>query len=83
MLERCAQRDIRKQQASAEVAVNREAQERAKEEQVAHEAAMAAHLGQHAMTTALAVGATPEEAITAGQAATVATQARGLETMQV
>ena len=42
---------------------------------------MAAHLGQLAMAAALASGATPEEAITAGQAATVADQAGGPETM--
>ena len=35
----------------------------------AHEAAMAAHLAQQAMAAALAAGATPDEAIAAGQAA--------------
>jgi hypothetical protein len=43
---------------------------------------MAAHLGQHAMATALAAGATTKEAITAGQAAIAITQARRLATMQ-
>ena len=42
---------------------------------------MAAHLGHQAMASALAAGATPEEAITDGQAATIVTQAGGLETM--
>jgi hypothetical protein len=35
----------------------------------AHEAAVAAHLAQHAMAAALAAGATPKEAYAAGQAA--------------
>ena len=34
-----------------------------------HETAMAVHMGQHAMATALAVGATNEEAIALGMAA--------------
>ena len=34
----------------------------------AHEAAMAAHLAQQAMATALAAGATQDEAIATGQA---------------
>jgi hypothetical protein len=34
----------------------------------AHEAAMAAHLTQHAMASARAAGATMEEAIASGQA---------------
>ena len=38
----------------------------------AREAAMAAHLAQQAMTAALAAGATTEEAVAAGQAASYA-----------
>ena len=80
--EKRAQRDIRKQQVAAEAAANIQAHKHAREEQAAHEAAMAAHLGQQAMAAALAAGATPEERITADQAETVATQAGGVETMQ-
>ncbi len=50
--------------AATEVAANT-----ATEEQMeAHEAAIAAHLAQQAMTTALAAGATQNEAIAAGHA---------------
>ena len=42
-----------------------------------HEAAMAAHIGQHAMATSLAVGAKNEEAIVAGVAAQTAALGAG------
>ncbi len=42
-----------------------------------HEATMAAHMGQHAMATTLAVGATNEEAIVAGVAAQTSTLRAG------
>ena len=42
-----------------------------------HEAAMAAHIGQHAMSTTLAARATNEEAINAGVAAHTAALGAG------
>jgi hypothetical protein len=83
MLEKRAQRDIRKEHAITEASANGQAQEHAREEQAAHEAAMAAHLGQQVMAAALAARAKPEEAITVGQATSITSQASGPETMQV
>ena len=65
MLERKAEKDIKRQQTTAEAAANMAAYELAE----AHEAAMAAHLAQQAMAAALSAGATNEEAIAAGQSA--------------
>ena len=50
---------------AAEAAANKAA---TYQDKANHEAAMAAHIGQHAMATSLAVGATNEEAIVAGKA---------------
>ena len=75
MLEKRAQNVIRKQQAAAEATTNRHAQEHAREEQTTHEAAIPAHLRQQAMEAAIGLGATPEEAIAAGQASAAAVQA--------
>ena len=80
LLEKRAQRDIGKQQATAEAPANRHAQENATEKKAAQDAAMSAHLEQQAMAAALAVRATPEEAIIGGQASSIATQAMGPET---
>jgi hypothetical protein len=66
--ERKAEHEIKRQQTAAEAATNMDAIEQLE----AHEAAMAAHLAQHAMTNALTAGATNEEAIAAGQAASEA-----------
>ncbi len=46
----------------------------------AYEAAMAAHLAQHAMAAALAARATPEESIATGQAASEAVTGAGSST---
>jgi flagellar hook-basal body complex protein FliE len=73
LLERKANKEIKRQQAAAEAAANRAAEEQVE----AHEAAMAAHLAQQAMAEALAAGATQDEAIAAGRAAMEA--ARGTE----
>ena len=64
-MERKTEKEIKRQQAAAEAAANRAADEQT----ATHEAAMAAHLAQRAMAAALHVGATNEEAIAAGQAA--------------
>jgi hypothetical protein len=45
------------------VAANKAAED---QDRANHEAAMAAHMGQHALATILAAGATNEEAIAAG-----------------
>ena len=61
-MERRAAGELKRQKAAANAAANKTAkdQDRAK-----HEAAMAAHMGQHAMAAALAAGATNEESIAA------------------
>jgi hypothetical protein len=61
-MERKAEKEIKRQQAAAEADANRAADELT----ATHEAAMASHLAQQAMTTALQAGATHEEAIAAG-----------------
>ena len=53
---------------ATEVAANKAATEQME----AHEADMAAHLAQQTMAAVLAAGATPEEAIAAGHAASEA-----------
>jgi hypothetical protein len=58
-MERRAASELKRQQVSAEAA----AKAAADQDKVDHEAALAAHVGQHAMTTALAARATNEEAI--------------------
>ena len=73
LLERKADKEIKRQHAAAEAATNIAAEEQME----AHEAAMAAHLAQQAMAAALAAGATHDEAIAAGQA--VMEAARGTD----
>ena len=63
MLERKAEKEIKRQETTTEAAANMAA----KEQMEAHEAAMTAHLAQHAMAAALAAGATHDKAIAAGQ----------------
>ena len=72
-MERRAARELKRQQASAE-AVAKAAAEQVRAD---HEAALAAHVGQHAMAAALAGGATNEEAIAARTAAQAATLGPG------
>jgi hypothetical protein len=62
MLERKAEKEIKRQQATPEMAANMQAEEQA------HEVAMNAHLAQQAMANELAAGATQDEAIAAGHA---------------
>ena len=64
LLERKVEKEIKRQQATTKAAAGRAAYEQMK----AHEAAMAAHLAQHAMAAALAARATQDEAIAAGHA---------------
>jgi hypothetical protein len=64
LMERKAQTEIKRQEAVAEAAANKAAEEQME----AHEAAMAAHLAQQAMAAAQAAGATHDEAIAAGHA---------------
>ena len=61
MLERKAEKEIKRQHAASEAAANRAPGEHME----AHETAMAAHLAQHAMAAALPARATQEEATTA------------------
>jgi len=70
-LERRATGELTRQHVAAEAATNTTAKDQDKAD---HEAAMATHMRQQAMTTALADGATNEEAIAAG----VAAQSRAL-----
>jgi hypothetical protein len=60
-LERRAARELKRQQVAAEAA----AKAAADQDRADHEAALAAHVGQQAMATALAARATDEEAIAA------------------
>ena len=68
MLEMKANRDIKRQQAASEAAPNMSATSQME----AHERAMATCLAQKAMADALASGATSEEAIATGHAASEA-----------
>ena len=65
LLERKAEKEIKRQQTTLEVVANRAAEEKME----AREAAMAAHLAQQAMAATLAARATRDEVIAAGQAA--------------
>ena len=65
-MERKAAREIKRQQAAAEAGANRVAKDQVR---AAHKAALAAHLGQQAMTTTLAAGATNDEVIASRMAA--------------
>jgi len=73
-LERRAAREHKRQQAAAEAAANKAA---ADQDRADHEAAMAAHMAQQAMASALAAGATNEEALAAGVAAQAAALGAG------
>ena len=73
LLERKAEKEVKRHQAEAEAAANRAAEELMK----AHEAAMATHLAQQAIAAAMAAGATHDEAIAAGQAEMEATTVAG------
>ena len=64
-MERRAARELKRQQVSAEAAAKAAADQDGAE----HEAALAAHVGQQAMATALVAGATNEEAIATRMAA--------------
>ncbi len=63
MLERKAEKEIKRHQGATEAAANMAAEEQME----AHEAAMVAHLAQQAMAAALVAGATQDEAIAVGQ----------------
>ena len=63
LLERKAEKEIKRQESAAEAAANRAAEEQME----AHEAAIAAHLAHQAMAVALAARANQDEAISAGQ----------------
>ena len=65
LLERKAEKEIKRQQTEAGAAANKAADEQME----AHEAAMADHLVQQAMAATLTAGATNEEAIAAGEVA--------------
>jgi hypothetical protein len=83
MLERKANRELKRQQAAALAAANQAAAEQAAAEQRAQAAQHAALMAQQAMADALAAGATNEAAIAAGEAAKAAAQAgEGSATMQ-
>jgi hypothetical protein len=78
LLERKAEKEIKRQEAAAEAADNRAAEEHME----AHEAAMAAHLAQQATAAALAARATQDEEIVAGHVVMeAATGADGLAHM--
>ena len=62
-MERRAARELKMQHVAAEAAANNAAVDQDKAD---HEAAMAARIDQHAMSTILSTGATNEEAIAAG-----------------
>jgi len=70
-MERRAARELKRHRVAAEAAANTATTD---QDRADHEAAMAAHIAQHAMATTLAAGATNEEALAAG----VATQAAAL-----
>ena len=72
-LESIAAREIKRQQVAAELAADKAATDHVEADRAAHEAMMAAHLGQQAMAPALAAGATNEEAIAVGMAASITT----------
>jgi hypothetical protein len=76
-LEKRAQRDIKKQQATTEVVANTHTQEHAKGEQAAHEAAMVAHLAKRAKEHILAIGATEAEAEAASHIASTTMNVEG------
>ena len=61
-LERKAAKEIQRQQTATEAAANQAATEQHEADRRAHEAAMAAHLGQHVYASTIAAGATPENA---------------------
>jgi len=61
-LERKAAREIKRQHAAAKAAANKTTEY---QDTAEHEAALAAHIGQQAMATALATGATNNAAIAA------------------
>ena len=65
-MERRAARELKRQQLPTEAAANKASEDQDKAD---HETAMAAHMSQQSMATALAAGATNEEAIVAGVAA--------------
>jgi len=69
-LERKVARDIKRQHVAVEAAANMAIEEQKEGDKVAHEATMAAHLAEQAMTSTLVARATTEEAIATGQAAT-------------
>jgi hypothetical protein len=72
-LERRAAMDIKRQQVAAEAA----AKAAADQDKAGHEAALAAHVGQQAIATTLATGATSEDAIVARMAALMAALGAG------
>jgi len=61
-LERKVVREIKRHQVAANADANKAAKD---QDRAGREAAMAAHIGQHAMDSTLAAGATHEEAIAA------------------
>ena len=73
LLERKAEKEIKRRQAATKADANKAADEQTE----AHEAAMVAHLAQHANAAALAAEATHEEAIAAGHTVMDATTGVG------
>ena len=55
-MERKAAKEIKRQQAASEAIANKAAAEQSEADKKAHEAAVAAHLGQHTMAAGLASG---------------------------
>ncbi len=81
-MERKAAREIKRQQVASKLAANKTSEDKKEADRVAHEAAMAANLGQHAMTTTLAAGTINEKAIaTKMTTSTPSLGARGAEHM--
>jgi len=72
-LERRAAREFKRQQ----VATEADAKATTDQDRADHQAALAAHMGQQAMETTLAAGATNEEAIAAGMAAHISALGAG------
>ena len=72
-MQRKAAKEIQRQQTSAEAAAHNAAAEQLEANKRAHEAAMAAHLGQHPMAASLTTRTTIEDAIAAGQATSATT----------
>ena len=72
-LERTLCKETKRQQVATKATANKTIAIKIEANKAAHEVAMVAHLGQHAIAAALATGATNEEAIASGMAASATT----------